>query len=204
MAQITEETVTANTGKLTYDTGESGAWATARNATDATEIATGPVDSIIASKDGTRYIIGRLLLEFDLSDLPIGANVLSATLTIARGAVTDNENSGAVLTQCTSTTGVLTKGNYNDITLNTPTELANRLDFNSIPAPIVFTLNANGKTLLETQRTSGYAYVRFMVRNSYDVDNTTPSNINGIAELNTATATLTIDYIVGSLMMKYW
>lgn len=125
-------------------------------------------------KISTTYYVYRTFTSIDTSSIPDDAVIESATLQIRLEGKDTTNDFTIVLTGHTSASDTsLADGDFDNITLNSPTEYANRtsnVSTYSNPQTHDFVLNASGITAINK---TGYS--KFCFRNSGDVDNTSPT-----------------------------
>ena len=167
-------------------TSENAIWATARSATTGTS--TGRYTG--AELVGGNYKIYRSFMSVSTASIPDTDTIISGTLTIAFGAKDTTNDFVVALTGHTSDSDItLADADFNNITLNSPTEYATRTNNVSTyanPENHTFTLNTNGLGAI-----SKTGYTKFCLRSSKDVDNSTPNNRSFLALGATFTLTIT-------------
>lgn len=150
-------------------------YATARGAASASNIGTANAltDICFDYYDATQfYIMWRDFFNFLTGTTINGDTVNSAILSFFGGSAFSNPDSRSlVITESTQVDPTaLSVDDFNNITLNTPTELADRMTFASWSTSAYndLTLNASGLAMINT--VSG-GYTKFCPRHSGDVDN---------------------------------
>lgn len=148
----------------------SATYSTARGATTGTTSG-----SFVGNeKISTTYYVYRTFTSLDTSSLPDDAVIESAIVRVTlEGKDTTNDFTIALTGHTSASDSTLADGDFDNITLNSPTEFASRsnnVSTYSNPQTHDFTLNASGIAAI-----SKTGYSKFCFRNSGDVDNTTPT-----------------------------
>lgn len=133
-------------------------------------------------KYNNTYSIGRGFFPFLTGTTLAGATISAATLSIYGGSnATINPGGLAiVLSESSQAAGdSLANGDYDNITLNSPTELASRINFSSWSTSAYNDMALNSSGLSAINKTAG-GYTKYSMRTSLDVDNSAPSNENFI------------------------
>lgn len=195
---------TSGNGLLQYR--DAATWAIARNATSSTEavVTTGPNIILYTEKTAGMFYIIRSFFPFLTGNVLQGSQIRSATFSIYgdSGLFANPISESAVLTASTQADGAtLAQADYDNITLNSPTELASRITYASWNQNGYnnFTLNAAGIAALN--KTPG-GYTKFCLRTSSDVDNVEPGTISSYISGNFVEETgkepkLTVDFLTG-------
>lgn len=149
---------------------QNATYSTARGAT--TGAASG---SFVGNeKISSTYYVYRTFTSIDTSSIPDDAVIESATVRITlEGKDTTNDFTIALTGHTSASNTTLADADFDNITLNSPTEFASRsnnVSTYSNPQTHDFTLNSSGIAAISK---SGYS--KFCFRNSGDVDNTTPT-----------------------------
>lgn len=197
MSQASLSAVNANSGTLLKS---DSSWSTARSAASSDTAVTGNSETVQAAKPGANYDLRRLLVEFNTTGIPFVIKVESVIFTASGTPQNNQESTFSVLTGSTAASGALATAMYNDLVLNSPTELAARVSLDSNP---VFTLNAAGRAYVETEIAKENNFIKFFVRNSRDVDNATPTGNNNLQNSTGGNSSIVINYSVsgGNVMM---
>ena len=149
-------------------------------------------------KNGVPYYVFRNFTSYDTSSIPDHAIITSATLAFVNSGKDTSNDFNVCLTQSTAGDTSLADDDFNNITLNSPTELADRTAAVSTfdaSATITFTLNASGLSHI-----SKTGYTKFCFRSSKDVDNSTPT---ARSYCSMGTGTFTINYTDGGNPMFF-
>lgn len=163
-------------GELQYR--DAASWATARDASSSTEApAQGANICCYVENSGGLYYIIRSFFTFATGTTLAGATITAATFSLYGGASgSDPTTDSAVLTASTQTDPTsLAQADYDNITKNSPTELADRFAYSSWASGAYndFTLNASG--LAAINQTPG-GYTKFCLRAGKEVDDVAPSS----------------------------
>lgn len=165
-----------------------GTWAASRDTADGeASITTDATRYLMADKDGTVYTMSRGFFPFDTSGLPDGDTISSATLTISQnGAGEGDRYVGVIQTSQVSPTA-LEIGDFDAMTINSPTEGATRVLCNTTGAQN-FTLNASGIGWISK---TGYSLLG--TRMAKDIDNIDPGARNYVLQYHSEEAGTTSD-----------
>ena len=188
-------TAGAGDGILINTTGGGSSWATARGAAIASAInqaASGNTQNKFFG--GGQYTCDRIFSPFDTSGIGGGATVSAGVYSLASSDI--QSHVGNLTIGLVGTTqvdpDVLVVADYNNLTLNTPTEFATRLEHANISEVDGtyndWTMNANG---LAAVSLSGFT--KLAIRLSDDIDNSTPAEDNTFRVYSSAEAGTTKD-----------
>jgi len=156
-------------------------WSNARNTADGTGVNyTGTNGNMAYSNFASPYYhVARGFFPVDTSALPDNAIISSATFYIyalSDKAYVDNASFCLIQTSQASPSS-LAVGDYDALTLDSPSEGASRIAISGITIGAYFSLSLNSTGIGWISKTS---WTLLGTRNSLDIDNTTPTGDNGI------------------------
>lgn len=158
-------------------------WTTERDNTTGDTANSGGGGSLVrvqvqgTTPDPGNYYITRGFIPFDTSSLKDSIDIKTADLRLYSDTKTDDLGGDVVLAKTTQNAiGSLVVGDYDNITKNSPTELASRQDITNIVTGqySTFALNSDGIGFIDAAGNT-----KFGIRHSHDVDNTDPGAGNG-------------------------
>lgn len=189
-------------------TSVTGAWATARGLASGALTANTLTPGLytIGANDND---IKRNFFPFDTSSLGAGAIVTAGTFSFyATGSITNTGTSIMTFTISTQISGVtLGTGDYSQLTLNSPTEIASRFNYSSVTSEVYndIALNAAGIAAINTT-----GYTKILERHARDVDNSELNGMNDSFSIQSSTGAnkpkLVVAYTINrsGLQTKYW
>ena len=147
-------------GRLYND--ENDTWANKRNKTTATSVSVAPA-SINApiTQNGATGLLARFFVPKNTSSIGAGATVTAATDQIYVNSVTNPDTVSLALQASTQDSGTgLVDTDFNNLTIDTPTEFATRINYASLTAPAYndFVLNASGIAAVSVTGTTKLVY----------------------------------------------
>lgn len=162
---------TAVDGDVRRNSGDS-TWSAARDTADGTS-ANGVVDPqyVVAGRLNATpvYEVYRSFHHFDTSAIPDGDTISGATIDLYDVASSSGSDDIGVQAATTASNTTLAVGDYDAMTIDTPTEFATRVTSFTGSAYNSWTLNANGIAHI-----SKTGVDKFVFRMARDIDNTTP------------------------------
>lgn len=159
------------------DRGNRSTWTDSRDTADGV----GTNDSAVTiycnaeRETSSIYSVFRDFLLFDTAIIGSGSTISSATLDINTtdvGGSTGGTVFACLIQTSPASNTSLAIGDYDALTVNSPSEGATRITPNGSTGVKTFTLNATGQGWI-----SKTGITKLGIRESYDVDNTTPSSI---------------------------
>lgn len=167
-------TYTINPSVDAYITASNANFGTLRTLTAGSSVTDDTTLHIACDKPGS-YEIKRDILVFDTSSIPDGDVISSAKFYFYRQDSGDSEGNNTLAIQgaTPASEAVIVVGDWDCMTINTPTEYATRLNFSAIGASGYhsFTLNASGIAAINKTGNTVIA-VR---EGTHDIDNSAPA-----------------------------
>lgn len=195
MSKTVQITPVASAGSGELKNDNTSSFNGARTDTSADFIDTDADTDLVTNKDGSTWVVGRQFYPFNISSIPKGVRIKSAKLVLKGGTVTAHDDgyfSLCVQESSQSSVSSLSVNDFDNLTINSPTELTTRITVADGDQELVF--NKTGRDLIKSILKNETTYLKLVVRTSRDVDNSAPAGYNRKEAINSNTTYLEVTY----------
>lgn len=174
MATTNFTTATGGTNGV-YCDGDT--WATERNNTTGD----GNAAQVAGAWTGAIYEINRFFIPTDFSSLSATATVTSAKFYFyASSKQSNDDDTASIILTTQAATNTVAMADYDNITLNSPTTYGTSAAFSTLTPAGWFSIDIDAAGLALIQAAAGVGYVKFGLRCTHDIANTTPTALSSV------------------------